>query len=259
MEAAGQAKVARRLQQAAPHHTHACAHPVCPPPHSTPRPQARQGSLEAALLSRAASAHTLCSAAAPDSPGAQRPSSGPARPAPVRAIFSAGSPRAAVPVARTRSLPVGPEAPGALAASSGCRLELLSSPDDGLLGCSIVRVRLGSAPNGGAGSSCGGGLGAPGSAPLERCNSLPPAGLGTAAAAARCAWRPSAALAAAAAGKDSPMPGGGPGAACHAAPARHQGLQPLQRRRAALEEALGSGWATAQPLGLELVAEEPQA
>jgi hypothetical protein len=213
-------------------------------PLAPPTPQARQGSLERALLCRSASGRVLGGA-----PGS--PSPGPMRCASACAI-APGARR--VPLLRTFSLPGRLEAPGPGLLSAGSagssQLELLDSPEDLLLGCSIVRVRLGSAPDTDAPSA--GALAAAASAPLERG---PPPG---AAAPRPGAWRPSAALAAAAAAKAAGPPGAPPDAAL-VAPARHQGLGGLQRRRAALEEALGSGWATAQPVGLALVAEEPHA
>lgn len=214
----------------------------------------RSSSLELALLTRSASTRSLFGGPCPYSSALNSTHSLPARYSSTRCLETAGSWHKDLHSAHSMPCALG----GAAAASGGggsrsleraaagirpmaascSQLELLTSPDDTLLGCSIVRVRLGSLPD-----QEGGEAAAPCRAPL------PPAPGG-------CAWRPSAALAAAAASAGAVAAGvqlrpGEP------LPGKHQGLEELAQRRAELEEALGAGWSSAAPAGLPLVAEEP--
>ncbi|GBF98534.1 hypothetical protein Rsub_11864 [Raphidocelis subcapitata] len=240
----------------------------------------RSSSLEALLLTRSASNRSF-HFASPSSPHAAPRQAPPMRSQSVRCIATSGGGALGggggggsmrrLELASARSMPCGVlpsaaslasppyDSAGSLAASCS-QLELLQSPQDSLLGLSIVRVRLGCA----------------GDAPLAHAASAPPGPNASGAprpGAARapapgCSWQPSAALAAAAASAAAAS-----GAGCGApaarsvstpqlrlsdgAAGRHQGIDGLIARRAELEEALGSGWASAEPLGLPLVAEEP--
>jgi len=177
----------------------------------------------------------------------------PARSQSVRCIASiasgagagASAPSLACDLQSACSMPCG-IAPGL---SSCGQLEMLQSPEDSLLGLSIVRVRLGS-------------VGDVAAIPLSSPPPVAGGGRGTGPSnAAASTWKPSAALAAAAAA----APGGATAAAASndrqqqqsAATDDHQGLQELKQRRADLEEALCNGWSSQLPVGLPLVAEEP--
>lgn len=175
---------------------------------------AGQGSLEAHLLSRCSSTLSL--------QGALRT----ARSLPAVLGGSAAAGDAQQTLGGCGSPPTAP---------SSCRsrpssLELVHSPDDGLLGGSIVRVRLGSSS------------GASSTPPPP-----PPPGSCKTSISGSCTWKPSAALAASASASAT---------AAAAGVGRHQGIDELCKRRAALEAALATGWSTAEPVGLSLVAEE---
>lgn len=253
--------------------THTLPFPTLPPPLPPPPLQLRASSLELALLSRSSSTRSL--SGAPGSPSYLHHShSLPPRSASTRCLSGAGAAgsaaTSAVAISQPRDLhsahslpsclcPMGatttsPGASGSQLAASCSQLELVQSPQDALFGCSIVRVRLGSSALPADCAAPAAAHAITGAAPHAHAGVPRSRSLG-----ASCSWKPSQALAAAAA--STAARGGGAGAAplalrqADAQPGRHQGLEELTQRRAALEQALGSGWSTAVPVGLPLVAE----